>query len=126
MHPDSIVVRLDWTAAVRDRHGITGLASPFIAVVRPDGFAWTYDCGSDSPDFLGTGDPTACLPVPRLRRCLRVLDFASDIDPGRISRGGRLFRPQMSHRVLLRCRVSRCLRRLVMLTSSVGECLPSH
>ena len=82
MHPDSIVVWLDWTAAVRDSHGITGLASPYIAVVRPDGFAWTYDCGSDSPDFLDTSDPMACLPVPRLRRCLRVLDFASDIDPG--------------------------------------------
>ena len=80
VHPDNIVVRLDGTDAVRDDHEITGLASPFIAVVRPDGFARTYDRGSDSPDFLDTGDPTPSLPVPR--RCLQVLDFASDIDPG--------------------------------------------
>ena len=73
---------MDGTAAVWDNHGITGLDSPFIAVVRPNGFARTYDCGSDSPDFLDTGDPTPSLPVPRLRRCLRVLDFAKDIDPG--------------------------------------------
>ena len=67
-------------------HETSGQASPFIAVVRPDGFARAYDCGSDSPDFLDTGDPMPSQPVPKLRRCLRVLDFASDIDPGRISR----------------------------------------
>ena len=82
MHPDSIVVWLDGTDAVRDDYGMTGLASPFITVVRPKGFARTYDCGSDSPDFLDMGDSTPCLPVPRLRRCLRVLDFACDFDPG--------------------------------------------
>ena len=61
---------------------VSAPASPFIAVVRPDGFARTYYCGSDSPVFLDTGDPTSSRPVPRLRCCLRVLDFASDIDPG--------------------------------------------
>ena len=38
--------------------------------------------GSDSPDFLDTGDPELGLPVPKLRGCFRVMDFASDIDPG--------------------------------------------
>ena len=52
VHPDNMVVRLDGTAAVRDNHETSGPASLFIAVARP------YDCGSDSPDFLDTGDPT--------------------------------------------------------------------
>ena len=114
-----------WTRLLRfgiTMHETSGQASPFIAVVQTDGFARTYDCGSDSPDFLDTGDPTPSQPVPKLRRCLRVLDFASDIDPGRISRGERLFRPQMSDRVLSRCLASCCLRRLVTLTSSPGKC----
>ena len=77
LHPDDMVVRLDETAAVRDNHETSGPATLFIAVVRLDGFA-----GSDSPDSPDTGVPTPSRPVPRLRRCLRVLDFASYIDPG--------------------------------------------
>ena len=34
VHPDNMVVRLDETAAVRDNRETSGLASPFIAVVR--------------------------------------------------------------------------------------------
>ena len=82
VHPDSMVVQLEETAAIWDNRDTSGPASPFISVVRSDGFARTYDCGLNSPDFLDTGDPTPSRPVLRLRRCLRVLDFASDIDPG--------------------------------------------
>ena len=38
VHPDNMVVWLDGTDAVHDNHETSGLASPFIAVVRPDGF----------------------------------------------------------------------------------------
>ena len=66
VHLDGMVVRLDKTAAVRDNRETSVPASPFIAVVRPDGFAWTYECGSNSPDFLDKGDPTPSRLVPRL------------------------------------------------------------
>ena len=38
--------------------------------------------------FFCTGDPTPCRLMARLRRCLRVLDFTSDIDPGPDLSGG--------------------------------------
>ena len=120
-----MVVRLDETAAVRNNQETSRPASPFIAVVRPDGFARTYDRGLDSPVFLDTGDPTLSRPVLRLRRCPQVLDFASDIDPGGISRRGRLFRHLMSDRALSRCLASCCLRRFVMLTSSPESVSPA-
>ena len=64
-HQNCMFVRLDGTVSVRNR-GITGLASLLIAVARPEGFARTYDFGSDSPVSLNTGDPTPWRPVARL------------------------------------------------------------
>ena len=84
-HPEVISVLLDRTVSVLTQ-GIPGLPSPLVAVGRPGGTLPSSAFGLDSPDFLDTGDPALCLPVPKLRRCLRVMDFASDIDPGRIFR----------------------------------------
>ena len=64
-------------------------------------------------DFLDMGDPALCLLVPRLRHCLRVMDFASDIDPGRIFRRGHSVSPWVGHLVLSLWLVSRCLLRLL-------------
>ena len=118
-HPEEIYVLLDRMVSVRTRE-IPGLPSPLVAVGRPGG---TLPTSAFGLDFLDMGDPALCLLVPRLRHCLRVMDFASDIDPGRIFRRGRSVSPWVSHRVLSLWLVSRCLLRLVVLTSYVGECL---
>ena len=77
-HTDDMFVRLDGTVSVCNC-GITTLDSPLIAVARPDGFARTYDFGSDSPDFLNT--------VMR-RRTGRCRRFDVTLTRGRISPGG--------------------------------------
>ena len=84
-HPEDISVLLDRMDTVLTR-GLPGLPSPFIAVGQPGGTLPTSAFGSDSPNFLDTGDPALCLPGPKLRHCLWVMDFASDIDPGLIFR----------------------------------------
>ena len=98
-HPEDISVWVEGTVSVRTR-GIPGRPSPLVAVDRSGGTLPTSAFGVDSPEFLDTGDPVLCLPVPRLQRCLRVMDFASDIDPGRIFRRGRSVGPWVGHRVL--------------------------
>ena len=55
-HPEDISVLLDRTVSVLTR-GIPGLPSPLVAVGRPGGTFPTSAFGSDSPDFLDTGDP---------------------------------------------------------------------
>ena len=80
-HPADVLVRLDVTDTVLAR-GIPGLTSPIIADGRPGGTLLTSVLGSDSPDFLDTGDPELCLQVPKLRGCFWIMDFACNIDPG--------------------------------------------
>ena len=80
-HHEDVSVLLDMTDTLLTI-GIPGLPSPCVAVGRPGGTLPTFAFGSDSPDFLDTGDPALCLPVPKLRCCFRIMDFASDIDPG--------------------------------------------
>ena len=63
MHPEDVSVLLDVTDTVLTR-GIPGLPSPVVAVGRPAGILLTSAFGTDSPDFLDTGDPALCLPVP--------------------------------------------------------------
>ena len=97
---------------------------------RPSSCCWS--AGRNFADlctrcgFLDTGDPALRLPVPRLRCCLRVMDFASDIDPDRIFRRGRSVGPWVGHRVLSLWLVSHCWLRLAVLTSYGGECLPGR
>ena len=74
-------VQLDMTDTVLAR-GIPGLASPMIANGRQDGTLLTSVRGSDSPDFLDTGDRELCLQVPKLRGCFWTMEFACDSDPG--------------------------------------------
>ena len=77
-HPADVSVLLDMTDTVLTR-GIPGLPSPIIADGRPGGTLRTSAFGSDSPDFLDTGDPELCLQVPELRGCFRIMDFACDV-----------------------------------------------
>ena len=124
-HPEDIYVLLKRTVSVWT-HMIPGRPSPLIAVGRPDGTLPTSALGVDSPEFLDKGDPVLCLPVPRLRRCLRVMDLASDIDPGPdISQGAfgwSLGGPPGA----LTLAVGHCWLRLVVLTSYARECLSGY
>ena len=84
-HPEDVSALLDMTDTVLTR-GIPRLPSLFVAVGRPGGTLPTSAFGSDSPDFLDTDDLALYLPVPELRCCFLIMDFASDIDPGLIFR----------------------------------------
>ena len=119
MHPEHIYVVLDRTVSVRNR-GIPGLHSLLVAVGRPGETLPTSTFGLDSPNFLDTGDTALCLPVPRLRRCLRVMDFASDIDRGIPNVIGlRAVQPDAAVVKVMSIPNNRCVQ-VVVLDDSVG------
>ena len=60
-HPEDVSVLLDVTDTVLTR-GIPGLPSPVVAVGRLGETLLTSAFGSDSPDFLNTGDPALIIP----------------------------------------------------------------